>query len=336
MSAHFEIADDRVTARPFTPDYALPVVVEPAAPGSVTINAFVDANHERLREIMRRAGGVLLRGFGPVSPEEFRKVVLATCGVPVEYSEPSSPRTHIAQQIYTSTDYPPDQRIYLHNERSYAHSLPREVAFLCDTPSPEGGETPIADCRRILARIPKSVRDELVKRRYRYVRNFHKGLGLSWQTVLGTTDKGAAEEYCKAHDMEFEWHGDSLRTHSIRDVVSRHPETGEEAWINHMTFYHVSTLDEHLQDLVFEMFEADEDLPNNTYYGDGEPLDEDLLDDLRAAYEAETVAFPWVKGDVLLIDNLLVAHARRPYSGPRRILAALTNPIDWPKIAVRA
>ena len=46
-------------------------------------------------------------------------------------------------------------------------------------------------------------------------------------------------------------------------------------------------------------------------------------EELRKAYRQETVAFPWETGDVLMLDNMLVAHGRESYSGPRKILAAM-------------
>jgi hypothetical protein len=33
----------------------------------------------------------------------------------------------------------------------------------------------------------------------------------------------------------------------------------------------------------------------------------------------------WVAGDVLLIDNVLVAHGRRPFEGSRRVLVAMSD-----------
>ena len=45
----------------------------------------------------------------------------------------------------------------------------------------------------------------------------------------------------------------------------------------------------------------------------------------RLALRAETVTFPWRRGDVLLLDNMLTAHGRRPFTGDRRVLVAMGN-----------
>jgi hypothetical protein len=31
-------------------------------------------------------------------------------------------------------------------------------------------------------------------------------------------------------------------------------------------------------------------------------------------------------GDILMVDNMLVAHGREPFSGPRKILVAMAEP----------
>jgi hypothetical protein len=40
------------------------------------------------------------------------------------------------------------------------------------------------------------------------------------------------------------------------------------------------------------------------------------------------VAFPWQKGDILLLDNMLVAHGRAPYAGPRKVVVAMAEPVS--------
>ena len=66
-------------------------------------------------------------------------------------------------------------------------------------------------------------------------------------------------------------------------------------------------------------------MPRNVFYGDGTPIDVAVLDEIRDLYHECSVAFPWQEGDILMIDNFLVAHGREAFSGPRRILVAMSD-----------
>jgi alpha-ketoglutarate-dependent taurine dioxygenase len=108
----------------------------------------------------------------------------------------------------------------------------------------------------------------------------------------------------------------------------RHPRTGEEVWFNHATFFHVTTLEPAIRESLLGEFEEDE-FPTNSFYGDGSPIETSALDELREIYRQETVTFPWDRGDVLLLDNMLVAHGRAPYVGPRNVLVGMAEPVSW-------
>src|SRR5262249_21300199 len=244
---------------------------------------------------------------------------------PLPYRERSSPRTRVSNNIYTSTDYPANRSIFLHNENSYQLTWPMKIFFFCMTPSIRGGETPIADCRKVFGRIDLKIRQRFIEKNWMLVRNFGNGLSLPWQSVFQTEDKSAVETYCLNARIETEWRGDCLRTRQVRRAVAQHPATGEIVWFNHAAFFHVSTLEPSAREALLEGLE-EEDLPNNTYYGDGSPIELSVLDEIREAYRSETVSFPWQKGDVLMLDNMLVAHGRRPYVGQRDILVAMTEP----------
>jgi alpha-ketoglutarate-dependent taurine dioxygenase len=166
-----------------------------------------------------------------------------------------------------------------------------------------------------------------------YVRNFGDGFGLAWQDVFQTADKQAVERHCRAKGIETEWkEGDRLRTRAVRRALARHPKTGELVWFNHATFFHLSTLEPTVRQALLEEFEESE-LPTNTYYGDGSAIDPEVLEQLRAAYDAEIVRFPWQEGDLLMLDNMLVAHGRAPFSGPRQILVGMAEPVSEDQVA---
>jgi alpha-ketoglutarate-dependent taurine dioxygenase len=272
-------------------------------------------------------GAVLFRHFAVLTPNDFKSVVSALTDNLVSYAERSSPRTQVLEKVYTSTDYPSKQTIFPHNEHSYSLTYPLKLFFGCITPATSGGETPIGSVRRITQLISHDIRERFRKRGYMYVRNFGDGLGLPWQTAFQTSDKSAVEAYCRRTGIIPEWKsGDRLRTRQVRPTFVTHPKTGESLWFNHMTFFHVTTLDEAMCKVLRSEF-ADEDLPNNTYYGDGSPVEPETLDQLRRAYVAEMQLFQWERGDLLVLDNVLTTHARSPYVGTRKILVSMAEPV---------
>lgn len=58
---------------------------------------------------------------------------------------------------------------------------------------------------------------------------------------------------------------------------------------------------------------------------DGRALDERFMTDVVDLMEQCAVAIPWEQGDLLLLDNRTAMHSRRPFTGPRRILASLVR-----------
>ncbi|HYO13412.1 MAG TPA: TauD/TfdA family dioxygenase [Thermoanaerobaculia bacterium] len=318
-------SDALIKTRLLDPASELPLVIEPAGP-SMDLSAWVAGNRDFVETALRRHGGILFSGFGLRGPAGLEEIIRALCGEALEYRERSSPRHSVAGRVYTSTDYPPAYPIFLHNENSYQKTWPLKIFFLCETPSETGGETPIADCRRVLAQIDQKIRDRFVEKGWMYVRNFGDGFGLDWQEVFQTSDRAQVEEHCRRSGIEVEWReGGRLRTRAVRPAMTRHPRTGEDVWFNHATFFHVSTLVPEVREELLREF-AESDLPTNTYYGDGSPIEPEVLDHLREAYRAATVAFPWQQGDLLLLDNMLVAHARAPYTGSRKVLVGMAEP----------
>ncbi len=305
----------------------LPLVVKPAVSG-LSLAQWAAANRDFIQESSRRHGAILFRHFGLTTVEEFEAFVRAVSGEVLEYRERSSPRSSVGGgHIYTSTDYPAEHSIFPHNEHSYARTFPLKLYFCCLMPAAEGGQTPLADTRKIFGRLSAETRERFARKQWMYIRNFGDGFGLGWQAVFQTTDKLAVERYCRAAGISYEWReGGRLRTRQVRPATARHPQTGEEVWFNHATFFHVSTLAPAIREALLAEFQHLEDLPNHTCYGDGTEIEPEVLEELRAAYLAESVAFDWERGDIVLIDNMLTAHARRAFKGARKIIFAMAEP----------
>ena len=303
----------------------LPTLISAQVPG-LDLADWASNHHNLIEEHLHRSGGILFRGFRVESITHFREFACAIASELIQYSERSSPRTQIADGVYTSTDHPPDQPIVLHNEQSYTLNWPMQILFFCARPARKYGRTPIADSRKILRRLSDRTVANFERRGVLYVRNYLPGISLPWTEVFQTQDREVVEDYCRAASLDFEWvGGERLRTRQIRPAVRSHPVTGERTWFNHALFFHVTSLPPNVTQSLRAAV-AEQDLPYNTYYGDGEPIEDATLCELREANDAETVSFDWEKGDVLLLDNMLVAHGRQPFEGPRDVQAAMVNP----------
>jgi alpha-ketoglutarate-dependent taurine dioxygenase len=310
-------------------DWAIPRVVRP---GSKTLEPveWAGANRDLITSELRTYGALLFRDFGINSIPTLRDFSAAISPNLVEYIERRSPRTELGDKVYTSTIHPSDQYIHFHNTTSFSHQWPMKLWFCCLVPAAEGGMTPIADTREVLNTLSPWVRDKFMEKGVMYVRNFYDGIGLSWQSTFQTSDRAGVEAFCGAANIEAEWiGGDRLRTRQVRHAVATHPETLDLVWFNQAHHFHVTSLEPDVTRVLLETY-AEEDLPRNSYYGDGSPIEPEALHDIASAYEHARRAFPWEKGDVLMLDNMLVSHARTPYRGERLIaltLAELFSPV---------
>ncbi|UVS77138.1 TauD/TfdA family dioxygenase [Actinokineospora sp. UTMC 2448] len=302
---------------------ALPLLVEPD--GRAITDLITDRRAE-LRASLAERGALLFRGFDVGGVDGFDAVVRALSGEPLLYTERSSPRSTIKGRVYTSTDYPPDEEIFLHNENSYQAAWPLTLFFYCVEPPTSLGATPLADVREVYRLIDPQVRAEFEARGWMLVRNFHADFGAAWQDTFNTTSRDEVEAYCARSGITCQWQGkDGLRTRAVRQAVHYRPGSDVPRWFNHMAFFHVTTLPADLSEGLRSMF-APDDLPTNTFYGDGAEIPADVLDHVRGAYRAATTRFDYHRDDVLVVDNMTAAHGREPFTGPRKIAVAMAEP----------
>lgn len=303
---------------------ALPVLVIASAPGTPLPSTTEERT--QIEAHLRTRGAVLLRGFAVTSRLHFSTFAESFGHPLINYELGSTPRTALGAGVYTSTEYPAHRSIPLHNEQSYTRSWPMKLWFHCAQAAASGGETPIADSRRIYQRMPAHVRERFARDGLRYVRNFGAGLDVEWPRVFGTEDRAEVERICARRGIQLEWAADGqLRTIERVQAVAEHPHTGERVWFNQAHLFHISALPRDEREALIDICGM-ERLPRNVYFGDGSPIDDALLDEVRSVLQAERVSLPWQTGDVLMLDNMLVAHAREPYSGARKVLVAMAEP----------
>jgi alpha-ketoglutarate-dependent taurine dioxygenase len=304
---------------------ALPVMVH--RDGAATLAAWTQEHGEWIGAALLEHGAVLFRGFGVDSEQAFRHASAALCGPLLDYVYRSTPRTTVGDRVYTATEYPAEVSIPMHNENAFQRTWPMKLAFCCVRPAATGGETPLARTAAVTRRIDPAILRAFAARGVMYVRNYGHGVDLPWETTFQTSSPAEVEAYCAREGIACEWLPEGrLRTRQVCQGVARHPTTGEELWFNQAHLFHVSSLGPEQRDTLLELFD-EADLPRHACFGDGQPIDEATLEHVRRAYEAETSMFPWQAGDVLLVDNMLVAHGRTAFTGARRVLVAMGDPI---------
>ncbi|MBE9018886.1 TauD/TfdA family dioxygenase [Chroococcidiopsidales cyanobacterium LEGE 13417] len=309
------------------PNRPLPLLIQPTNE-RLDLCAWAKHNREAISTYLLKHGGILFRNFQLNGAADFEQFIQVTSGELLPYTYRSTPRSHVSGNIYTSTEYPASQSIPLHNEMSYSRHWCMKIYFYCFENAQQGGETPIADSRRVFARIDPRIREKFQQKQVMYVRNYRKEFDLSWENVFQTSNKSEVENYCHAAGIEVEWlDKDRLRTKQVCQAIATHPKTGEIVWFNQAHLFHVSNLNPSVRVGLLAGFKKEE-LPRNAYYGDGSPIEDSVLEEIREIYQQEAIIFPWQTGDVLLLDNMLSCHGRMPFVGSRKVLVGMSEPFS--------
>ena len=303
----------------------IPLVIEPDGNNSaIALNDLANAHSEALREKLLLSGAILFRGFQITSLCEFESVVRAISGQNLmDYAGGVSPRFTLSKGVYTSTEYPQDLTLSLHNELSYAKNFPRYLFFCCLVEPASGGETTLGSSREILERIDPEIVELFRRKNVRYDRNLSGDPldSYSWQRAFETDSRSEVEFKCREIDAKFVWDSDgSIKISQIGPATAIHPETGQEVWFNQAEGFHPSALDLSTYESIIS---TGGQFRLESFFGDGTTFSSEILENIRQAQLRSTIKHRWQKGDVLMLDNLLTAHGRMPFNGPRKIALAM-------------
>jgi len=175
-------------------DGGLPVLVTPSVSNdsSETLwKQYEEQIKQISEEYLPSHGGILFRGFqqqgNDASCKSFANLFSDEL---LSYEFGSTPRTDLGQGVYTATEYPAHQIIPLHNEQAYTLQWPLNIWFHCVKASDVGGETPIADSRKIC--LGKKYSILIRKIRWRNIAG-HKQLSLNGKTMVSCVQVSVAK-----------------------------------------------------------------------------------------------------------------------------------------------
>ena len=303
---------------------------------------WIKENKSSLEERLTRDGALLFRGFPVQNYNDFYSLLdlfIEPHEELLDYKGGYSPRQKVDNKIYTSTSAPPFVNILLHQEMSYVKDFPSKLGFYCDQASEQGGETPLADARQILKDIPINIIKEfkgkgiIYRRKMLYRSSLRKCFGKAqspinaptWNYIFETDNKENVEAACKLHSQSYTWNSDrSLTTEAKVSAIQKHPKTAEQVWFNTIhCFIHEKYMFGKFLGPIIRLFRKLTGEKFEVFFGDGKVIPLSMKKQISEIIDKNTFTFQWQKGDVLIIDNYLCMHGRNPFTGHRKIYAAL-------------
>lgn len=320
-----------------------PLVMEPKRKGSSREEflEWIQSEKPNIQKQLLKSGAILLRNF-PVENEFDFEAVIKTLnfGNFTDYIGGDSPRTKITGGVYTSTEAPAHFKLPLHNELSFVKKFPKHIYFYCHVAPQVGGQTIIGDARKIYNAVDPSVRERFERKGLKYVSCYYYKSKLmdtinrlqrshkTWLDVFETEDKNDVEKKCRENEFDFRWNqNDWIRISQRRPATYVHPETNENVWFNQAHLYDFNPKFLGLwKYLAVKAFYCRSHMKlHEVFFADSTPIPREDIYHILDVLDANTVYFPWQKGDVLILDNVLAMHGRAIFSGKRRILTAMTG-----------
>jgi alpha-ketoglutarate-dependent taurine dioxygenase len=251
---------------------------------------------EEVRGAALENGAAVVRSL-PIGSAEGLHSLLRSIGVePVAYRFGQSPRTRLYRRVYTASEYPAQHEVPLHHELSYLPDPPQLIFFFAELP----GTILIGDGAAIAERIGSEICSVFQRRGVRYRKRMHAGVGpgKSWQQHFETTDRDEVEIFLRDCGARFEWRAGELAVEIDR------PAMVDRIWFNQVTLWHGRD-------------------PLHATFADGGEIPGQMIAEISRALEACAIEVPLGRADLLALDNRLIAHGRRAFSGERRILVAM-------------
>lgn len=288
------------------------------------VAAWITQNQKQFIDLAKTHGAILLRDFcPPISTAADFDAICKSFGLAeFPYIGGAAPRTVVIGSVFTANESPADQLIPFHHEMAQSKNHPGILFFYCMKVPSEGGETPIVLSNQVYERtrgeFPQFV-SELEQKGVKYIRVLPEAddpssaIGRGWRSTFAVETREEAEKVGREMGMELEWlEGNLLKTTTaVIPATKKDPQTGKTSWFNSIVAAFTGWKD------------SRNDPRKAVVFGDGSPLDAEVLRRCQEIMAELAVAFEWKRGDVLLVDNWATLHSRNSFKGERIIYASL-------------
>jgi len=289
-----------------------------------------------LDRLILQYGGIVLRGFPIESAGEFNRFANLFPIYENGYAGGMAPRRHVTGDVLESTYLTEGFKLSLHSEMAYMKRFPPRVAFFCQHAARVGGETIIGSLAELTRRIPAELRAKIERHKVRVVRNYapcgssrdretlEDTNQIGWDEAFQTESREEVERLCEVLGIEPLWNEDGgLTLFDLVEPFTVHPVTGQRVYRS--SLHTDITSERQGMGATRERLIASQEHPSGSYLETGEKLARDEAEIIHRIQEEIEISWKWRDGDLMILDNLQVAHGRNPYSGPRQVHVALLN-----------
>ncbi len=324
-SGSIEVVTSKVSGQQQFDGEAFPLVYECRGEGAdlKSVEDWLRQSRATLDRQVREAGTVFFRGFPLSTDQDFDRFIRAFDYPNFRYEDSLSNAVRVVrtERVFTANEAPPNVTICLHHEMAQTPVYPSRLFFFCEHPAEQGGATPL--CRsdilfeRLLSEFPEFVDDcETKGLLYTNIMPAENdptsGMGRSWQSTFRAETRDEAEQQLQKMGYSWEWlpNGCLRSTTPVLPAVME-VEPGRRTFFNQLI-------------AAFHGWKDSRNDPTKAVtFGDGSLLNPETMDRVAVIAEELTFDVPWQKGDVALVDNRVVMHGRRTFSGTRKVLASL-------------
>ena len=268
-------------------------------------------------------GAVLFRDFGIVDDQEFDAFIRAFDWPSFTYEESLSNavRHNRTELVFTANEAPPSVSIFLHHEMAQTPIYPSKLFFFCEQAAASGGATPICRSDILLEQLQTEIPGFLKACEEKGIRysqtmpaenDLQSGQGRSWASTLSAANVEEAEAKLKRLNYQWQWQSDgSLSVTTPVLPAVKMLQDGRKVFFNQL----------------IAAFRGWQDARNNSEksicYGDDSSISNDDMAVVIKLADELTFDIPWQTGDIVLVDNFVTMHGRRPFEGQRKVLASL-------------
>lgn len=310
---------------------------------------WVDNSLADLEAKLKVHGAILFRGFPFTEVDHFDEFVSSFKewkDLSYEDSLSFAVRIRKSGRICTTNEGRTGGLVF-HHEQAQSPRWPSKLFFCCEKAAEpgDGGQTGVCRSDAVLKDLRK-MHPEFVKKCEDFGVKYtiymgsgdltQSGVGRSWKSYFSCDTVDSCETRMKSLGYTWEWQANNVlkaTTPKLEAIVTA-PGTDKLCFFNQIPattnnaieFSNVGKSGEDAS--VLSTKPTQEGLDKCISFGDGTQMKLEILLDAKDLCEKHAVNLQWQDGDVALLDNYLVMHARRIWNGPlgsRKLLASLVH-----------